>query len=143
MNTFSIITHPCDIEIIRQMSDDPASGAYVSFEGRVRNHHHGMRVRHLEYEAFMPLALIEGQRIIDEATQNFSLNQCHAIHRIGQLFIGDLAVIVCVSSAHRDTAFLACRYVIDQIKERVPIWKKEHYQDDTSSWITVNNTSDK
>lgn len=112
-----------------------ASGAYVSFEGWVRDHNEGKAVQRLEYEAYAALANAEGQKIIDDARARFPIHAAACIHRVGSLEIGDLAVIVGVTSAHRADAFAACRYIIDEVKHRVPIWKKEHYTDGDSGWV--------
>ena len=113
-----------------------SSGAYVAFEGWVRDHNEGRRVLRLEYEAFERLGVKEGERIIREAEEAFRCRHgCIVSHRLGQLEIGDLAVIVGVSSPHRSEAFAACRYIIDEVKHRVPIWKKEHYEEGDSGWV--------
>ena len=93
----------------------------------MRDHNEGRRVRQLEYEAFEPLAIKEGERIIAEAVARFGVEHAACVHRIGELEIGEMAVWVGVSARHREEAFRACRYIIDEVKHRVPIWKKEHY----------------
>lgn len=113
----------------------PAAGAYAAFEGWVRNVNEGRRVLRLEYEAYPQLAQKEGEAILAEARAKFDIAAAVCVHRIGMLAIGDLAVWVGVSAAHRADAFDACRYVIDEVKARVPIWKKEHYTDGDSGWI--------
>jgi len=114
---------------------DAGAGAYCGFEGWVRNVNEGHAVLRLEYEAYEPLAIREGETILGEARQRFSLLHAHCVHRTGLLEIGDCAVWVGVSAPHRDEAFLACRYIIDQLKVRLPIWKKEHYVDGHSGWV--------
>jgi len=114
---------------------NPAAGAYVSFEGWVRNHNEGKEVKSLEYEAYHALANKEGERILQEAKEKFDILESLCIHRIGHLQIGEVAVWVGVIAKHRDAAFLACRYIIDEVKIRVPIWKKEHYTDGDSGWV--------
>jgi molybdopterin synthase catalytic subunit len=89
----------------------------------------------LEYEAFQELALKEGERILAEALKRFPVKQAFCIHRLGTLGLGDMAVWVGVSSAHRGEAFDACRFIIDEVKHRVPIWKKEHYRSGDSGWV--------
>jgi molybdopterin synthase catalytic subunit len=89
----------------------------------------------LEYEAYETLAVKEGKRIVAEALARFGVRRVACVHRLGELAIGELAVWVAVSAAHRDEAFAACRYVIDEVKQRVPIWKKEHYPDGDSGWV--------
>jgi molybdopterin synthase catalytic subunit len=117
----------------------PDCGGYVTFEGAVRNHNEGRRVLSLEYEAFAPLALREGERIIAAACKRFELQQASCAHRIGALGIGDIAVWVGVGAPHRGEAFEACRYIIDHIKHSVPIWKKEYYEDGDSGWVNCEN----
>ncbi len=101
----------------------------------MRNENEGQPVTHLEYEAFVTLAVREGERIIDEAVRRFGVSHARCVHRVGTLEIGDLAVWVGVSSPHRGEAFAACRYIIDEVKHRVPIWKKEHYVNGDSGWV--------
>ena len=124
-----------DPDELRKKLFDPAAGAYCSFEGWIRNENEGQSVLRLEYEAYEPLALSEGQKILSEAQQQFPHLQAHCMHRTGLLEIGECAVWVGVSSPHRDEAFQACRFIIDQLKVRLPIWKKEHYADGHSGWV--------
>ena len=135
MSTFSFSTEPLDIASLAAQLRDPSCGGYSSFEGWVRNHNEGQPVTRLEYEAFVPLAVKEGERIIREAIERFGVEHALCVHRIGDLAIGDLAVWVGVSARHRHEAFLACRYIIDEVKHRVPIWKKEHYENGDSGWV--------
>jgi molybdopterin synthase catalytic subunit len=114
---------------------EPAAGGYASFEGWVRDHNEGHAVTRLEYEAFEALAIKEGERIVTEAIARFGVLRAACVHRVGSLAIGDLAVWVGVSSRHRAEAFAACRYIIDEVKHRVPIWKKEHYVNGDSGWV--------
>jgi len=114
---------------------DPTCGGYASFEGWVRDHNEGRAVRRLEYEAFEELAVREGERIVAEACARFGVRNARCVHRIGDLPLGEIAVWVGVSAPHRDEAFRACRYIIDEVKHRVPIWKKEHYVDGDSGWV--------
>jgi molybdopterin synthase catalytic subunit len=132
---FAISETPIDTVRLKRHMQDPASGACVVFEGWARDHNEGKQVQRLEYEAYEALCLSEGQRILDEAIMRFKLNAAGCVHRTGSLEIGDCAVWVGVSSAHRGEAFEACRYIIDEIKGRVPIWKKEHYTDGDSGWV--------
>ena len=114
---------------------DPACGGYAAFEGWVRDSNEGQRVRGLEYEAFEALGVREGERIIAEAIARFGVAHAACVHRIGALAVGELAVWVGVSAAHRDEAFRACRYIIDEVKHRLPIWKKEYYLNGDSGWV--------
>ena len=124
---FSVSATPIDVSAARFEVADKHCGALAVFEGWIRNHNEGQQVERLEYEVYRPVAEKEGAKIIDEAMARFSIRHAICIHREGLLELGECAVIVCVSSAHRDAAFDACRYIIDQAKVRLPIWKKEHY----------------
>ena len=124
-----------DAEGARRELQDPGSGGYVSFEGWVRDQNEGQEVTRLEYEAFQELAVKEGGRIVAEALRRFPVKHALCIHRVGSLGLGDMAVWVGVSSAHRGEAFDACRFIIDEVKHRVPIWKKEHYRKGNSGWV--------
>lgn len=130
-----MVTSPIDPDALRREMFDPAAGAYVGFEGWIRNENEGQRVLRLEYEAYEPLAVKEGEKVIVEACERFPLLKVHCVHRSGLLEIGECAVWVGVSSGHRDEAFHACRYVIDEVKVRLPIWKKEHYVSGDSGWV--------
>ena len=132
---FSLSPMPLDIGTLKSRTENPECGALVTFEGWVRNHNEGHEVTALEYEAYDQLALSEGRRILEEACEIFGLSQAVCVHRTGHLSIGDIAVWVGVSTPHRDAAFKACRYIIDEIKVRVPIWKKEHYVTGDSGWV--------
>jgi molybdopterin synthase catalytic subunit len=114
---------------------DLSAGGYVSFEGWVRNYNEGQEVIRLEYEAFQELAVKEGERIVAEALRRFPVQHALCIHRTGTLALSDLAVWVGISSVHRGEAFDACRFIIDEVKHRVPIWKKEHYRNGDSGWV--------
>jgi molybdopterin synthase catalytic subunit len=118
---------------------DLGAGGFVCFEGWVRNQNEGQEVTRLEYEAFQELALKEGDRIVAEAMQKFPLKQALCIHRVGSLALGEMAVFVAVSAVHRGEAFDACRYIIDEVKHRVPIWKKEHYRSGDSGWVNCEH----
>ena len=135
MARFSFSARPFEVATLQQGLADATCGGYASFEGWVRNHNEGLPVTRLEYEAFVELAVREGERIIDEARAKFGVEDAACVHRVGDLAIGDLAVWVGVSARHRDEAFRACRYIIDEVKHRVPIWKKEHYVNGDSGWV--------
>jgi molybdopterin synthase catalytic subunit len=132
---FSVSDTPIDVAAARKSVTDNHCGALVVFEGWIRDHNEGQEVERLEYEVYRPVAEKEGARIIEEAHERFAISHAMCIHREGLLELGDCAVIVCVSSAHRGAAFDACRYIIDQAKIRLPIWKKEHYVSGVSEWV--------
>lgn len=112
----------------------PRSGALATFEGTVRDHHAGKAVSLLEYEAHAPMAEREIRSIAEEACRRWPLEGVAVAHRTGELQIGDVAVAIAVSAAHRDPAFDALRYLIDTLKKRAPIWKRETGPDGTF-WI--------
>src|SRR4051812_36563322 len=135
MKPFAFDTTALDTAALARGMRDDACGGYAEFEGWVRNHNEGHAVTRLEYEAFAELAEKEGARIVAEAVQKYGVRRAAGVHRIGSLGIGDVAVWVGVSGAHRDEAFRACRYIIDEVKHRVPIWKKEHTVTGDSGWV--------
>jgi adenylyltransferase/sulfurtransferase len=135
MQPFSLSPAPLTPETYRSALADRAAGGYASFEGRVRDHNEGRRVVRLEYEAFEELAVKEGERIVAEAMARYGVRRAACVHRVGGLDVGELAVWVGVAGTHRDEAFAACRYIIDEVKHRVPVWKLEHYSDGDSGWV--------
>jgi len=142
LSVFSITSQAIDPVALREQLIDPACGAYVQFEGWVRDHNEGQQVERLEYEVYEPLAVKEGERILAEALQRFGVARAAAIHRSGMLELSDVAVVVGVSSAHRGEAFEACRYIIDQLKTRLPIWKKEHYASGVAEWVNCRHCAE-
>jgi len=128
------------VEQLKASLENPQAGAIVCFEGIVRNHNEGKAVLSLEYEAYESLAENEAAKILNEARQNFSIISALCVHRTGLLDIGDAAVFVGVTSAHRDASLQACRFIIDEIKTRLPIWKKETYQDGSADWVNCQHT---
>ena len=140
MNAFTLTESTIDGIALSRALADAAAGACVTFEGWVRNRNDGRAVLRLDYQAYAPLAQAEGERILAEAARRFGIVAARCAHRTGSLAIGDLAVWVGVSAGHRDAAFAACRYIIDEIKQRVPIWKNEHYADGESGWLHPDNT---
>ena len=139
---FSVTSKPIDGVAARQAVADPHCGALVVFEGWIRDHNEGREVERLEYEVYRPLAEKEGGRIIGEAIERFGVSNAVCIHREGLLELGDIAVIVCVSSPHRGEAFDACRYIIDQAKLRLPIWKREHYVTGEREWVNCQHCAE-
>jgi molybdopterin synthase catalytic subunit len=132
---FRLSETPIDTSQARRELVDLGAGGYVAFEGWVRDFNEGQEVSRLEYEAFEELAVKEGERIVAEALRRFPVRHALCIHRIGTLSLSDMAVWVGVSSTHRGEAFDACRFIIDEVKHRVPIWKKEHYRSGDSGWV--------
>lgn len=135
---FSISNVSIDTDLLSKELINSRAGAFVCFEGRVRNHNDGSEVVSLEYEVYEALAVKEAGRIVEEAKEKFNILAVVVIHRQGHLEIGDIAVWIGVIAEHRGPAFSACRYVIDEIKHRLPIWKKEHYKDKEARWISCH-----
>jgi molybdopterin synthase catalytic subunit len=132
---FRLTNLPIDPSAVLAGLGDTRAGACATFEGRVRGRSDGRAVERLEYEAFAPLAEKEGGRIIREAREKFQVIGALCVHRTGILALGDVSVCIAVTAEHRAAAFDACRYIIDEIKARLPIWKKEHYAGGASEWI--------
>lgn len=130
-----ITDKPIDLNGFLIQNPGETSGASTYFVGWVRNHNDGRPVTKLFYDCYKPLAEKEMAAIINEVVSQTGVDEIRAIHRVGLLGVGEAAVAVWVSAPHREEAFLACRSVIDQIKKRVPIWKKEFYGDETSDWV--------
>jgi len=134
---FKLQENPIDASQARSMCRNPAqNGALLTFEGTVRgDEHQGHAVSGLLYIADSPACITEGEKIIKEALSKYSINEAVCIQRTGQLKIKETAVWIGVWSAHRDEAFKACRYIIEEIKKRLVIWKKEFYSDGSCAWI--------
>ena len=134
---FELSDKPLDPVALRaRMLNQPAAGALVVFEGWVRSENEGQPVTSLFYEAAPELCRAEAEKILAEAREKFGVLGVRCAHRVGKLAIGDMAVWIGVTAAHRDTAFAGCRYVIDELKKRLPIWKKEFYADNsTGQWL--------
>ena len=115
-------------DLVRQQKAGE-DGAVVVFEGVVRNNSHGRRTLYLEYEAYEPMATRKMQEIGAEVRREFEVDHIGIMHRLGRLEIGETSVAIIVTSAHRRAAFAACQFAIDRLKQIVPIWKKEHFED--------------
>lgn len=140
--SFQLSSTALDPNLLKATLVDRRAGACVTFEGWVRQQNEGQAVASLEYEAYPELAEKEGKQILEEARAKFPLIETVGVHRVGHLQLGDLAVWVGVTAEHRDAAFAACRYIIDELKARVPIWKKEHYVAGASQWINCATRGD-
>lgn len=125
---------PIDLAAVQASVADAAHGAVTSFVGHVRDHHGGRAVLRLEYSAYDAMAEAETARIVAEAEARWPARVA-VQHRVGTLAIGDVAVVVAAGAAHRDAAFAAARYAIEEVKRRVPIWKKEYYADGSVAWV--------
>lgn len=135
MKRFELLDSAIEIAGLRAELLDRGAGAMASFEGWVRDNNDGRAVTGLRYEAYPALAGTEGERVLEEAMARFGIIDACCRHRIGDLAVGELAVWVGVSAAHREDAFAACRYIIDEVKSRVPIWKHEYYGDGDAGWL--------
>jgi molybdopterin synthase catalytic subunit len=125
---------PVDLGTLVAEVGDADRGGVVTFLGLVRNHHQGRGVRSLEYSAYEPMADAEAARIVAEAESRWPIRVAMR-HRLGSLLIGDIAIAIAAAGAHRAEAFEACRYVIEETKRRLPIWKKEFYEDGSVGWV--------
>ena len=138
---FQLSDQVFDTVQLRQQLRATSVGAFVSFEGWVRDNHAGKLVTSLSYHAHPFLALSQGEFVLQEALHRFAVNDVRCVHRVGTLQLSELAVWVGVSAGHRDAAFAATRFIIDEIKARVPIWKHEHYAAGEPVWRHQNPAS--
>lgn len=134
MSLAYLTSNPINLGPLLDSVQSTARGGIASFLGTVRDHHAGRTVLRLDYSAYVPMAEAEIARIVAEAESRWDVGVA-VQHRLGQLEIGDVAVAIAVASAHRDEAFVASRYVIEELKQRVPIWKKEYFADGTVDWV--------
>lgn len=125
---------PIDAQALVQRVMRRSDGAYVLFEGVVRNHHDGKVVESIFYDAYRPMAEKEMEKIVAEVEAKFPDTAVAVVHRLGQLVVGDSSIAIVAASPHRAEAFTACRTIIDRIKETVPIWKKERGPDG-EEWV--------
>jgi molybdopterin synthase catalytic subunit len=137
MALFAIVRDPIDPRTLEGAVWSEACGGVAMFLGVVRDHaHDGRGVTGLSYEAHEAMALAEFAAIAGEAGERYPGLRLGIVHRVGDLRIGEIAVAVCAASAHRAQAFDGCRYAIDELKARAPIWKKERYADGTGDWVS-------
>lgn len=138
------MTEPLQVELTHEPIDpsalagrvrDRATGATAIFLGTVRDEHHGRPVLRLDYEAYAPMALREMRRIAEELRERFPARRVAIVHRLGTLEIGEASIGIAISLPHRADSFAALRFAIDAFKERVPIWKREHFADGESHWV--------
>lgn len=135
---FAMTFAPLSLEEVYRLANDSANGAVVVMSGMVRNQTDGKPVVALEYQAYEPMALRVFQQIATEIRQQWPEVQRVVIHhRTGRLAIGEISVLVAVGCPHRSEAFAACQYAIDTLKHNAPIWKKEHWADGSSSWVSI------
>jgi molybdopterin synthase catalytic subunit len=135
---FTITFAPLSLDEVYRLADDPANGAVVVMSGTVRNQTDGKPVVFLEYQAYEPMAIAIFRQIAAQIRQQWpDVNRVVIHHRTGSLKIGDISVLVAVGCPHRGEAFAACRYAIDTLKHNAPIWKKEHWADGSSHWVSI------
>ena len=125
---FAVVDHAIDADRVRLAVEGDRNGAVVVFSGTVRDHTGDRRVTHLEYEAFVPMAIAQMQSIGEEVVRAHGLTALACVHRVGRLEIGEAAVVVATSSPHRRAALDAVETFVRRLKEDVPIWKKEHFE---------------
>lgn len=132
-----ILSEPLDIKACIDWVMSPQSGGIDVFIGTVRNATKGKPVVKLEFEAYIPMAISEINKIIQQALERWPIQKVLVHHRTGVLQVGEVPVVIAVSAAHRDAAFEACRYIIDTLKQTVPIWKKEFFEDG-EVWVAAH-----
>ena len=131
----SLVRSPIDpMAVIRAVSN-PTNGAVLLFIGAVRQVNDGRGVTGIDYEAYEAMAQRELDAIVTEASARFGTNDVAVQHRLGELGVEDVSVAIAVGHAHRDAAYEVSRFVIEELKRRVPIWKREHYTDGTREWV--------
>lgn len=137
-DSFAIAFAPLSLLEVYALADAPGNGAVVVMSGMVRNQTDGKPVVALEYQAYEPMAVQVFRQIAADIRKNWpDVNRVVIHHRTGRLQIGEISVLVAVGCPHRSEAFAACRYAIDTLKHNCPIWKKEHWQDGSSSWVSI------
>jgi molybdopterin synthase catalytic subunit len=125
----SLTRERIDSEALVAELQQPGDGAVVVFDGVVRDNTRGRKTLYLDYEAYEEMALAEMRKLAGEARERFAIDRVGVVHRLGRLEIGESSIVIVVTSAHRAAAFDACRWLIDTLKRRVPVWKKEHFAD--------------
>ncbi len=137
-DSLAITFVPLSLSEVYTLADDAANGAIVVMSGMVRNNTDGIQVVALEYQAYEPMALQIFQHIATQIRQQWS-DVTHVVihHRTGTLNIGEISVLVAIGCPHRSEAFAACQYAIDTLKHNAPIWKKEHWADGSTSWVSI------
>lgn len=137
---FAIQLAPLSLDTVYSAVNRPGNGAVVVMSGTVRNKTFGRDVLYLEYQAYQPMALKVFEHIAGKIKQRWPDTNVVAIHhRMGKLQIGEISVLVAVGMPHRAEAFAACQYAIDTLKHTAPIWKKEHFADGSSEWVSIGD----
>jgi molybdopterin synthase catalytic subunit len=131
----SLVSAPIDIPALLDRARRPHCGAVTLFLGTTRDHHEGRRVALLAYEAYEPMALEALATLERAACERFAIASCEIVHRLGEVPLSEASVVVAVAAAHREAAFDACRWAMDELKRSVPIWKKEFYEEGGAEWV--------
>ena len=135
MSRIAIVDRPIDASELLAEISDPSCGAVTLFLGIVRDVNEGRAVSGIEYSAYEPMAIREMERIAQEVSELFGVQHFIVVHRIGELTLGEASVAIVAAHAHRQSALDASRYAIEELKKRVPVWKREQYVDGTREWI--------
>lgn len=141
MISVAIVERALDAAVLQAAVAAPNAGAIALFVGVVRDENGGRVVNGIEYTAYSGMATRELEAVAREAVERFGGVRIAVEHRIGSLAVGDASVVVAVAHAHRLSALEACRFVIEQLKQRVPIWKREHYVDGTREWVHASSAA--
>ncbi|MCB9283424.1 MAG: molybdenum cofactor biosynthesis protein MoaE [Lewinellaceae bacterium] len=137
MTDIQLHSIPLNAQACIDFVSGPEIGGIAVFVGTVRNQTRGKRVLRLDFEAYEPMAISEMRKIAENARSRFSIDRISMHHRVGRLEIGEIPVVIAVGAPHRGAAFEACQYAIDTLKETVPIWKKEHFEDG-EVWVAAH-----
>jgi molybdopterin synthase catalytic subunit len=131
----TVTRDPIDAAALLESVPGASDGAVLLFLGVVRDHNQGRAVSALEYEAYDAMAAAELERIVAEARERWAVGDIAAVHRVGALEVGEASVAIAVASPHREEAYAASRYVIEELKRRLPVWKREGYVDGERAWV--------
>ncbi|HYM81724.1 MAG TPA: molybdenum cofactor biosynthesis protein MoaE [Candidatus Limnocylindria bacterium] len=137
-----LVRSALDVAQLLSAAARPDCGAIAVFLGTTRNHHDGRRVTRLAYEAYEPMALASLAELERHALEHFDVASCRIVHRLGDVPLAEPSVVVVVAAAHREPAFAACRWAMNELKRRVPIWKKEHYAPGGEDWVAGMKLAD-
>ena len=134
-----ITENKIEIERLNKELHNPSCGGVVIFEGRVRNHNDSKEVLKLVYDCYRPMALKVMEEIQSEALKKWYIKKIIIVHRIGEIPIGEIALWIGVTSVHRKESFEVCQFMVNEIKHKVPIWKKETYFDGFTKWVECDD----
>lgn len=141
MKRLRIVIEPLIAEQWRcRFEQNSSCGAFLQFEGVVRDHNEGKSVTHIDYQCFEPMALFQLEKILDEVNSRWPVQDVLLLHRVGRMNVGETSLLVMLATPHRKESFAAMDYIIDELKKRAPIWKKEGYTDGHSQWVMCHHT---